>query len=528
MFYIRILPDLLTVGITTYDTKTSNTMKKLFFTFFYSLSALACMAQASFFDPTFGTGGKVIVPLGATINGIFKAIVLQPDGKMVVAGIMEGRPVVARFKENGTLDSSFAVNGIYISPAWNNGFQDLLLQPDGKIVAVGGFTMTLGNHDFWAVRLTAAGVPDVTFGSSGIAIIDFTGSNDDAYSVALQADGKIVIAGSAVSDRIGLARLLVDGSIDSSFGTNGLVVSGYDRAYFVDIAPDGKIVIGGHSSPAHHFEMIAMRFLADGTVDTSFNHIGIVYTQAGNPGGNNGAALKVLPDGKVLLAGSGDFGIEGSNFVVVKYNTDGSLDGAFGSGGIADVDFGYGPDAVGGMYIENDGKILIVGSTISVIDKANVAVARFDGSGILDDGFANHGKIVAQLRAYNDYGAAITQQIDGKIVVVGASYKGTGSATYCDPTVVRFLPAPSGVGGVCGMNGADVLYPNPAQGRLFVNAPGGADIAGVMVTDVLGRWVRAEVVDGAIEIATWADGLYFFRVAFGDGMTVVERVWVRN
>jgi hypothetical protein len=84
------------------------------------------------------------------------------------------------------------------------------------------------------------------------------------------------------------------------------------------------------------------------------------------------------------------------------------------------------------------------------------------------------------------------------------------------------------VGGVYVLNSADVLYPNPAAGRLFVNAPGGAGIAGIMVTDVLGRWVRAEVVDGSINIAGWADGLYFFKIAFEDGTTVVQQVWVRN
>ncbi len=198
-------------------------MKTFLLSIIYCISASVCAAQAAFFDPTFGSGGKTIVPLGTTENGSFEAVVLQPDGKIIVAGIMAGQAVVVRFKENGTPDSSFAVNGFYISPASSTSFNDVVLQADGKIVAEGIIFIDFGNTQFLTVRLNANGTPDATFGSSGVVTTDFGPfTNDYGYALALQADGKIVIGGEK-SVNTAIARLHANGLLDSSFGTNGLV-----------------------------------------------------------------------------------------------------------------------------------------------------------------------------------------------------------------------------------------------------------------------------------------------------------------
>jgi uncharacterized delta-60 repeat protein len=499
-------------------------MKTLFLTFFYCLSAMACMAQVSFFDPTFGTGGKVIVNYDGISDGGFEAVAMQPDGKIVIAGIVNSRATVVRFKENGTPDTGFALNGFYAYPTIGGLLYRLVLQTDGKIIAEGSMAVGLSGR-FFTIRLNPDGTPDASFGSGGIALTDFgiLGSQM-GKALALQSDGRIVIVGEVPSYNIGLARLHPNGLIDSSFGLYGLETSVFGEPKDVVVAADGKIIVGGISSATPFgLGLMVARYLPDGAPDISFNHTGLVNVLAGDSW-NYGGVVRVLPDGKVLVAGSGTFGAQGSDFVVLRYNTDGTLDGGFGAGGIAHADFAYSNDIARAMVIAPDGKILLSGDC-DIEGKESFGVVRLNADGSIDNTFGNYGWIVNPIRVLNDRAYGLALQADGKVVLTGHSVKSTPSY---DPAIARFLPVPSVVGGVYVLNSADVLYPNPAAGRLFVNAPGGAGIAGIMVTDVLGRWVRAEVVDGSINIAGWADGLYFFKIAFEDGTTVVQQVWVRN
>jgi uncharacterized delta-60 repeat protein len=500
-------------------------MKKLLFTFFYGLSAVACMAQASFFDPSFGTGGKVIVNYDGTSSGVLKAVSVQVDGKIIAAGVVNGRAAIGRYKENGKIDSGFAVNGFYIFPTISSVFYRVKLQSDGKVIAEGNVPISVGDPQYLTVRLNPDGTPDISFGSSGIVITDFGPfSSDYGKAITILSDTRILIVGDVSSYNIGLARLQPDGVIDSSFGLYGMETSVLGEPIDMDIAADGKIVVGGTSSATPFgLGLMVARYLPDGAPDTSFNHTGLVNVLAGDSW-NYGGVVRVLPDGKVLVAGSGTFGAQGSDFVVLRYNTDGTLDGSFGAGGIAHADFAYSNDLARAMVIAPDGKILLSGDC-DIEGKESFGVVRLNADGSIDHTFGNYGWIVNPIRVLNDRAYGLALQADGKVILTGSS---VNVSPYTSPAIARFLPAPSVVSGVCGMNSADVLYPNPAAGKLFVKAPGGAEIAGIMVTDVLGRRVLAQVVDGAINIAGWADGLYFFRVAFRDGTAVVERVWVRN
>jgi uncharacterized delta-60 repeat protein len=500
-------------------------MKTLFLTFFYSLSAVACLAQASFFDPTFGTGGKVIVNHDGTSSGVLNAVSVQVDGKIIAAGVVNGRAAIGRYKENGKIDSGFAVNGFYIFPTISSVFYRVVLQSDGKVIAEGNVPISFGNPQYLTVRLNPDGTPDISFGSSGVVTTDFGPfSGDYGKAITILPDARILIVGDVSSYNIGLARLHSNGLIDSSFGLYGLETSVLGEPKDVVVAADGKIIVGGISSATPFgLGLMVARYLPDGAPDISFNHTGLVNVLAGDSW-NYGGVVRVLPDGKVLVAGSGTFGAQGSDFVVLRYNTDGTLDGGFGAGGIAHADFAYSNDIARAMVIAPDGKILLSGDC-DIEGKESFGVVRLNADGSIDNTFGNYGWIVNPIRVLNDRAYGLALQADGKVVLTGHSVKSTPSY---DPAIARFLPVPSVVGGVYVLNSADVLYPNPAAGRLFVNAPGGAGIAGIMVTDVLGRRVRAEVVDGAINIAGWADGMYFFRVALGDGTAVVERVWVRN
>jgi uncharacterized delta-60 repeat protein len=496
-------------------------MKKLLFTFFYSLSALACMAQASFFDPSFGTGGKVIMD---NSSGVFEAIKVQPDGRIIVAGVMTTGAVIGRFKENGSPDSSFGVNGFYISPTWSTHFYSILLQADGKIVAEGN-----REDSFLTVRLNSDGTPDITFGGSGGMTTSF-GVFTDSYgkTLTIQADSKIVIGGETSPSNMGLVRLHVNGIVDSSFGTNGLVVGPYGRANGIDINIDGKIVAGGHATASHDYALLAVRYLADGTLDTTFNHTGIVYTIAGDPDGNFGKAVKVQPDGKVLLAGSGSFGTEGGNFVVVRYNTDGSLDGSFGNGGIASIDFYGQDDGASGMDLAPDGKIVLSGSSVKPGHIVEVAIARLNNDGTLDNSFGNAGRILNPLRDWNDNGIAVALQTDGKVVVAGNSYRDVYPNNYCDPFLVRYLPGASEINVFGAIKTEPLLYPNPASQDIYIGQEFYGHVTDLRITDIMGKEIDTRFNGRAVNVAGLPDGLYFFRVAFNDGTAAVERVWVRN
>jgi uncharacterized delta-60 repeat protein len=204
----------------------------------------AAVAAPGALDPTFGTGGEVTTDFGGSDSA--EAVGIQSDGKIVTAGSTFSGGlqhfVLARYNADGNLDSSFGSGGKVTTDF--GGFDAasaLVIQPDGRIVAAGR-----GSGDFALARYNADGSLDPTFGSGGKVTTDFGGS-DDAFGVALQADGKIVAAGQGGSD-FGLARYNADGSLDPTFGSGSRVTTdlgGFEDAIAVALQNDGKIVITG-------------------------------------------------------------------------------------------------------------------------------------------------------------------------------------------------------------------------------------------------------------------------------------------
>ncbi len=495
-------------------------MRTFLLSFICCVSATFCAAQAAFLDPTFGSGGKTIIPLGPTDGGAFENVSVQPDGKIVVAGTMVGYSRIFRFNTNGTLDSTFSLNGIYTGSN-STGFLALTLQPDDKIVAEGRIIIAVGNIQFLTIRLNSDGTPDMTFGSSGIVTTDFGPfSNDYGKAIAMQADGRIVLAGE-VASKPAVARLLPTGVLDSSFDADGLAVYGEGGTNSVAIAPDGKIVLGGIFAPGE--PLLTIRILPNGALDTSFNHTGKAMTLAGDSW-NNGGITRVQPDGKIVVAGSGTFGAQGSDYVAIRYNTDGTLDGSFGFGGIAHVDFNNKGDRARAMVLTTDGKILLAGEA-TVGDKEDFAVVRLNSDGTPDPTFGDNGRIVNAVRSLNDQPHALALQADGRIVLAGSSVK---SNPYVDPAIVRFLPAAASVDEI-GRPTDIILYPNPLHSILMVDEHYLGHIVSISATDIVGRVRTVEpATEIAINLANWPVGVYFFRVALDDGRVVMQRVLIEN
>jgi len=393
----------------------------------------------------------------------------------------------------GDLDPSFGSGGTVISDFGGFSANSLALQPDGKIVVAGSF-----GFDFALARYNADGRLDAGFGSGGKVTTDF-GDWDGAHAVAIQADGKIVVAGSSgffVHTDIAMARYNPDGSLDPTFGSGGKVTTVFgtsSNAHALALQADGKIVIrgvvefappptvpptlcfgpcSGPSFPA------LLRYNPDGSLDPTFGSGGKVTTEFVGVAGAGPASLALQPDGKIVAAG---VGADPSRhfFALARYNPDGRLDGTFGSGGKVTTDFG-GEDGAYAVGIQADGKIVVAGLSQPGGGGRNFALARYNPDGHLDGTFGTGGKVTTDFGGL-DMATSLALQPDGKIVAAGSS------------TVVG------------GSNFALARY-NP-DGHLD-----GTFGSGGKVTTDFGDWDRAHAVaiqaDGKIVVVGKTGGIY--------------------
>ena len=250
---------------------------------------LACstlsVAAPGDLDLSFGSGGIVVTSFADTFYyDAAQTVKVQPDGKIVVGGWITDTDnngdrgfFLARYHPTGALDASFGTNGKIIGPI-NIGEMvgnDIALQPDGKIIAVGyGFFPSSG---FAVHRYNANGTLDASFGAGGVVLTP-VGEIAGASSVAIQADGKIVVAGSSSSpgqsySDFTVVRLLPDGSLDTSFGGTGKVITSFgnhSHAGRVVVQPDGKIVAVGSAHVGNNQGLALVRYNSDGSLDSGF------------------------------------------------------------------------------------------------------------------------------------------------------------------------------------------------------------------------------------------------------------------
>ena len=347
-------------------------------------------------DSTFGLGGKVTTDFSGRSSGA-AALALQSDGKIVVAGDVlsaTGPPdfAVARYNTDGSLDSSFGSGGRVTTDfagRSDNGTA-IAVQPDGKILVAGGANLGATQFDFALVRYNANGSLDSTFGPGGKVTTDFNGGLDAASAIALQADGMIVAAGFATAGdpHMALVRYNPNGTLDTTFGTGGKVITDIngtrDFANAVAIQPDGKIVAGGST---------------------------------------------LVPAVSFVM------------FALARYNTDGSLDSTFGSGGkvTTQVVFGDGEDdEIFALAIQPDGRILAAGEANFAQD---FGMVRYQSNGSPDTAFGTNGVVTTDFNGTIDRARGMVLQIDGRIVLVGAANLTTGSTG--DFGLARYNPSGS-------------------------------------------------------------------------------------
>jgi uncharacterized delta-60 repeat protein len=400
-------------------------------------------------DCSFGFGGKATTALGGLSGDIARDVAVQPDGKIVVVG---GRgpsssppldSVIIRYNPNGTLDTTFDSDGILIlamSPSSDEEARAVAIQPDGKIVVAGyAYTGTVTAGDFYVIRLNSDGSFDSSFDGDGKTFTDFNTKNDLAFSLILQADGKIIVGGDATNSGgnfkdFALARYNPDGSLDTSFDSDGKVVTvgtnSDDHIFDVTLQTDGKIVAVGNSFTGINTDFAVLRYNADGSPDTSFDGDGKLITVIGGYEGANSVAIQ--PDGKIVLTGDTIIGSY-EDIALIRYNTDGSLDTSFDTDGKVTTAIGTQYDLGTEIFAQADGKLLVVGHTFT--NKFNFVLLRYNSNGSLDTSFHTTGYVVTPLGTIEDKAHAGTFLPDGKVVAVGSAYS---SSTERDFAVVRY------------------------------------------------------------------------------------------
>jgi uncharacterized delta-60 repeat protein len=348
------------------------------------------------------------------------------------------------------LASGSALDDTYVgSPGWSPDGTKIIFWGDvlvgGQaftdifvINSTGGNRMNLTNTNNlseyfpdWGNLPLTAGSLDPMFDMDGKATTPVGNFSNGVNSVALQADGKIVVAGYSygTDPDFGLARLNADGSLDTSFGTNGKVLTdfggSFDRAYAVALQADGKIVAAGETNAASGgFALV--RYNMDGSLDTSFDGDGKVTTSFG---GNTAAySVAIQADGKIVVAGRGFDDTIGLGFALARYNNDGSLDASFGTDGKVTTDFSNGNDYALVVAIQSNGKIVAGGARNSycififpnTVCYADIALARYNAEGSLDNSFGTNGKVATVYGGY-DRAIDVAIQADGKIVTAGGN-----------------------------------------------------------------------------------------------------------
>jgi uncharacterized delta-60 repeat protein len=394
-----------------------------------------CLLSAGVLDPTFGNGAGYVTASTTSGSDAAHTALIQPDGKIVAVGssVTPDEFAVERYNPDGSLDTSFGSGGIVIGPAGRGPRAALYPQAgtanDGKIVQLGRDPN--GQYQV-LVRYNTNGTLDATFGTGGVVMTAFPGAGFIGLGdgVVLTSGGQLVAESDGgaghVAGQVLMARYNPDGSLDTTFGQGGEVITSVQQAGVIGTPTllqqaDGKLIaVTATTAGGGGLSWELIRYNANGSLDTSFGNQGIVttFTKEGLGSAVLYPSAGTPNDGKIVVAGiSGTGGAE-----IARYNPDGSLDTTFGTGGDIFTPFG---GTVGQVTLDASGRIVVVGSAGS----ANV-LARFNVNGTPDTTFGSGGVVTTTFGTSSQgLGVALYPNAgtanDGKLVVVGSSNNGT-------------------------------------------------------------------------------------------------------
>ncbi len=445
-------------------------------------------------------------------DGSTFAVTIQADGKIVTAG---GIYALARYNTNGNLDNTFGTAGIVMSEFEDPGSgqsmtaNSIAIQADGKILSAGTCLncYNWGGWRFGITRRNTDGSLDNTFGTAGIVLTSIGngsggGSNSRIFGLAIQADGKIVVAGEGNNYMFALARYNTNGSLDNTFGTAGIVTfnNNISGGKAVKIQSDGKIVVLVEQYISSQYVFALTRHNTNGSLDLTFSGDGVVTTAIGLSSAH-AKDLAIQGDGKIVVAGDAN-----GDFALTRYNTNGSLDITFGTAGIVTTNiypvWNDNFECPNAISIQADGKIVAAGYS-----NYGFTLARYKTNGNIDNTFGTAGIVAtpdvddnytnphtSEQAAY-DFARAIAIQADGKIVAVGdyISYGDElGNGVMDKPIkVVRYNNSLTGdISENSNISSQISIYPNPFSNSTTLKTNNIFENATFIVFNTLGEQVR--------------------------------------
>lgn len=444
--------------------KTSTLFSALFI-----LSTTGLFAQPGSLDMGFDGDGKVITAMGSS-DETAVSIVEQPDGKVILAGYSyngsDNDFALARYNTNGSLDNSFSTDGkliMSIGSGDDNAYA-VALQPDGKLVVAGLYDNGT-DIDLVLARLNPNGTPDNSFNSNGIVTASFGSAFDEATAVAIQPDGKIVVAGWSyiISDYdFAVARFNADGSLDNTFSGDGKHTIDFnltdDLANSMRVLPNGNILIAGRHYNGADDDFALACLTPQGTLLSGFGSNGRVITDFGSGGDIANSVFDILENGKIVVAGSAYNGAN-RDFVLARYNSDGSLDNSFNSVGYVTKALGSSDDDAHSVCPQPDGKLVLSGCTYNGSDW-DFALCRYNTDGTIDNTFGTNGVVTTAIGSYQDGVNAAVMVPGGYIFLTGYATNGTDA----DFALAKYyLWTPTSVINLSGSANQVWIYPNPIK-----------------------------------------------------------------
>jgi uncharacterized delta-60 repeat protein len=389
-------------------------------------------------DREFGQNGMAITSIGSGADEAM-SVVLQPDGKIIAAGRSEKGPglggysaVLVRYHDDGKIDESFGKGGITTQPLarFDSTAKSVALQSDGRIVIAGWAEQRGYGYDFGVARFNADGTLDSSFGNQGIAITNMgSGNNESAHAMAVtvQPDGKILAAGNANVGgrfRFSVARYLPHGTLDDTFNNRGRFLADFPMgnafAMTIGILPDNGILAVGGAQVEGRSHIVLIRLREDGEPDRTFGENGKVLSSIGDKDASANS-YAILPDGGILVSGYAQ--VQGRMCVsVASYGNDGTPETHFGTNGNVIIPLGDKDANAVSIAIGSDSRIFVAANAV-LAGRNRMALLSLRNDGSLDSQFGNKGTIFLDIDSESDVAATLQVQMNGGLVLAGSTQR---------------------------------------------------------------------------------------------------------
>jgi uncharacterized delta-60 repeat protein len=398
------------------------------------------MSKAGDLDLTFGPDGNGLVITDFSNNSSddrANSVVIDNNNKIVVAGYTDANGsndfALARYDNSGFLDTTFGTNGLVITDFSNNSDDEVnsvVIDNNNKIV-VAGYTYDNSYYYFALARYDNSGILDTTFGTNGLVITDFSNNSDDtAESVVIDNNNKIVVAGYTFangSDDFALARYDNSGNLDLSFGINGLVITDFsnnsdDYARSVVIDNNNKIVVAGYTNVNGSYDFALARYDNSGNLDLSFGINGLVITDFSNNSDDTAESVVIDNNNKIVVAGYiYDSDSNTHDFALARYDNSGILDTTFGTNGLVITDFSNNNNDRAYSVVIDNNNKIVVAGYSNANGNNDFGLARYDNLGNLDTTFGINGLVITDF-SNNSNNRAYSVVIDNNNKIVAAGY----------------------------------------------------------------------------------------------------------